>query len=61
VFKFHLTFAIEQANEFYEEKEKQASEAFTSVSKAVAAVAEVFFLAQLIRSSLCISPFPHDL
>ncbi len=43
MFKFHVTFAIEQASDFYEEKEKHASEAFASVSKAVAAVAEVIF------------------
>lgn len=41
VFRFHLTYAIEQASEFYEEKEQQAQEAFLSVSKAVNAVEKV--------------------
>jgi len=41
VFKFHLTYAIEQANEFYLTKELQVKEAFDAVSRAVDNVAQV--------------------
>eukprot|EP00283_Hemiselmis_rufescens_P007342 CAMPEP_0173430402 /NCGR_PEP_ID=MMETSP1357-20121228/8834_1 /TAXON_ID=77926 /ORGANISM="Hemiselmis rufescens, Strain PCC563" /LENGTH=476 /DNA_ID=CAMNT_0014394731 /DNA_START=59 /DNA_END=1486 /DNA_ORIENTATION=- len=41
VFKFHLSYAIEQANEFYLQKESQAKEAFASVAHAVETVAQV--------------------
>eukprot|EP00960_Hanusia_phi_P039867 754097-Hanusia_phi.AAC.1 len=41
VFKFHLTVAIEQANNFYLTKELHVKECLQDVSKAVDAVAEV--------------------
>mmetsp|Transcript_19436 Transcript_19436/g.64377 ORF Transcript_19436/g.64377 Transcript_19436/m.64377 type:complete len:481 (-) Transcript_19436:1330-2772(-) len=41
VFKFHLTVAIEQANNFYLTKETHVKECLEDVSKAVDAVAEV--------------------
>mmetsp|Transcript_23598 Transcript_23598/g.58295 ORF Transcript_23598/g.58295 Transcript_23598/m.58295 type:complete len:544 (-) Transcript_23598:55-1686(-) len=54
VFRFHLTYAIEQASEFYEAKERQAKQAFVSVSKAVDAVAEVHH----DREAKCASRLP---
>ena len=52
MFQFHLSFAIEQCNAFYVEKEVLAKEAFDNVARAVQAVAQV------LPTSLAPSPPP---
>jgi hypothetical protein len=65
VFQFHLSFAVEQCNAFYVEKEVLAKEAFDNVARAVQAVAQVLPLRlprPIARSSrpLCFSTLLSD-